>query len=594
MSSRPAAHARIHRHGIGALAAIALLAACSAPDESDPGPATGIAEQALGSTCITLRRGTAGSVADTYVGAESPGSSYGALVVASSGLSSGFTSQALFRWDLSILPPGAVIQSATVALSQTNNGPASPRVHLVTAPWSEATVTWSSFAGAFDPSVIAVLSNASPTLSFDVTAVAKGWRQGTIQNHGLLVEQAAPTLTRYKTSEWSVLTQRPQLTVCYGLACAPGTADCDGDIKNGCETSLTTLTSCGACGVACALPNATASCVTGSCVLQACDAGTFDCDGDPANGCEPSPCGDGGHCAAGSDCASGTCQAGICVPPAIPVCDPAVVAPINALVGQANTAASVGDAPTANARYEQAIGLASCHTDALFVAGEAAARGYVNAANDAYAKALSLSGGQIAIDLDIAGHAAARGYVGAANNAYAAATAASSTMDDTLSVAAHAAARGYVDATNSAYAKAMVQASGQLAAYLDIAAHAAARGYVTAADNAYAAATAVSVTINDLLSVAAHAAARGYVTSTNNAYAAATAAGATVVDLIAVAEHAAARGYPAATNNAYAKATALCSCAGQASAVAASAAAHGYPQAANDAAAKAATLPPCP
>ena len=44
--------------------------------------------------------------------------------------------------------------------------------------------------------------------------------------------------------------------------CAAGFADCDGNLNNGCETSVGT--NCGGCGVVCGFPNAAASCATGS------------------------------------------------------------------------------------------------------------------------------------------------------------------------------------------------------------------------------------------------------------------------------------------------------------------------------------------
>ncbi len=46
------------------------------------------------------------------------------------------------------------------------------------------------------------------------------------------------------------------------IACAPGTADCDGRLSTGCETNATTTTNCGACGVACAAGQV---CATGTC-----------------------------------------------------------------------------------------------------------------------------------------------------------------------------------------------------------------------------------------------------------------------------------------------------------------------------------------
>ncbi|MEZ4391174.1 MAG: hypothetical protein R3A48_08770, partial [Polyangiales bacterium] len=69
--------------------------------------------------------------------------------------------------------------------------------------------------------------------------------------------------------------------------CNPGLGDCDGDLMNGCETSLqTSLANCGACGRVCQVPGGLAQCVQGTCQRSACSSGFADCDGDTANGCE--------------------------------------------------------------------------------------------------------------------------------------------------------------------------------------------------------------------------------------------------------------------------------------------------------------------
>jgi hypothetical protein len=107
------------------------------------------------------------------------------------------------------------------------------------------------------------------------------------------------------------------------ITCARGFGDCDGNAANGCETSTdTSVTSCGACGRACSLANATASCSVGRCAVARCNAGFGDCDGDPANGCEtnlattPSSCGVCGRvCAlanATATCAMGSCAVARC------------------------------------------------------------------------------------------------------------------------------------------------------------------------------------------------------------------------------------------------------------------------------------------
>jgi len=53
------------------------------------------------------------------------------------------------------------------------------------------------------------------------------------------------------------------------LACEAGYADCDGNIENGCETSLNDINSCGACGNKCDTTNTvSAACVAGKCELN--------------------------------------------------------------------------------------------------------------------------------------------------------------------------------------------------------------------------------------------------------------------------------------------------------------------------------------
>jgi hypothetical protein len=84
--------------------------------------------------------------------------------------------------------------------------------------------------------------------------------------------------------------------VCACTTCNPGTGNCDGNSANGCETLLTSLTDCGACGVPCSRANATPTCATGSCEIVSCNTGYGDCDALDPNGCETNTQTNLSHC----------------------------------------------------------------------------------------------------------------------------------------------------------------------------------------------------------------------------------------------------------------------------------------------------------
>ncbi len=73
---------------------------------------------------------------------------------------------------------------------------------------------------------------------------------------------------------------------CHIGSCHAGFDDCDGIDSNGCETPLNSLSDCGSCGSPCSRANATPSCTGGVCLIDSCNAGFDNCDGNDGNGCE--------------------------------------------------------------------------------------------------------------------------------------------------------------------------------------------------------------------------------------------------------------------------------------------------------------------
>jgi hypothetical protein len=292
------------------LVSILLLSAMPAGCAGDPPgsadgerdlPATGEAPAALGGTCVTVRRGQAGDVADAFLSGDSPGWAAGGEASMYTGLSGGGNeNRGLVRFDLSLLPPGATVTSATGSLHvgwTATDGLI--EAHRVLSPWDEATVRESTFGQAenFDPAIADTFSTGSGgPKTFDLTALAAGWVDGTIPNHGIVLTEALVAGHLIWTSEAGAVANRPGLLICYET-CEP---DCGPDLCAG--VTCTAEDACHNVGV--------------------CDPATGLCTSpDAANG---TPCDDGDACTQ-----TDTCQAGACAganPVACAASDPCHVA----------------------------------------------------------------------------------------------------------------------------------------------------------------------------------------------------------------------------------------------------------------------------
>jgi len=102
------------------------------------------------------------------------------------------------------------------------------------------------------------------------------------------------------------------------VVCAAGTGNCDGDAANGCEVDLQRDPShCGMCESSCSTPDC--ACVDGA-FVTVCRPARADCDGDARNGCEVDTASDLAHCggcdrlchADGHDALDARCNQGRC------------------------------------------------------------------------------------------------------------------------------------------------------------------------------------------------------------------------------------------------------------------------------------------
>ncbi|MCA9518563.1 MAG: DNRLRE domain-containing protein [Myxococcales bacterium] len=189
-------------------------------------------------TCVTLGRDGAD---DALLRADAPTRSYGASQSLTVSAGASGVRNALLRFDLAPIPPGATVVSAELTLTPLLYAGAAS-VHAALAPWSEATVTWASFAAsgaplgagpagpwlpAVEATVPAVAAGAPATVS--VRGLVQSWVDGSIPNDGVLLTHAGSDgdVVVYASSEAASAAQRPRLEVCYAACRLDDCGGCD-------------------------------------------------------------------------------------------------------------------------------------------------------------------------------------------------------------------------------------------------------------------------------------------------------------------------------------------------------------------------------
>lgn len=209
--------------------ALCLLAACGAdsdgwPPETTDEPVTASAQELQ--ACATLY-----PTDDTYISSAAPGSNYDSDIRLLVGQGPSSSRQALLRFDV---PTGVNVVSATLNLREAEaNATSAGTVHAVTASWDEATVTYSSFGGAYVAAPAGSFTNSSTDaeLFIDVTTLAQDWSNGVYANHGLLL---AGTSGQTRVGSMANVPQRrPTMTVCYDQPTAPKTVFTTSSLYNG-------------------------------------------------------------------------------------------------------------------------------------------------------------------------------------------------------------------------------------------------------------------------------------------------------------------------------------------------------------------------
>lgn len=116
--------------------------------------------------------------------------------------------KALFRFDLSFIPPGSIITEAEFGVIATGTGAVQAR--RITAPWIESQVTYRSFNNAHS-SIAEASYEMNPDwgdtqyAGFNITNLVRSWYDGTTPNHGVaLVKEDQPlSIETSESSDWA-------------------------------------------------------------------------------------------------------------------------------------------------------------------------------------------------------------------------------------------------------------------------------------------------------------------------------------------------------------------------------------------------------
>ncbi|RKX28319.1 MAG: hypothetical protein DRP47_04575 [Candidatus Zixiibacteriota bacterium] len=114
------------------------------------------------------------------------------------------------------IPSGSTLESATLYMNILASNNNTVNVHRITSSWDEMGVTYNSFGGAYDPTVIgSFVANGLGERSVDVTSLVQAWMDGTYENYGFLLEQGQTEFTTFSSSEVPTIDNRPKLEICY-------------------------------------------------------------------------------------------------------------------------------------------------------------------------------------------------------------------------------------------------------------------------------------------------------------------------------------------------------------------------------------------
>jgi large repetitive protein len=183
---------------------------------------------------------------DATIKSSNTGVNYGNCNLLQTDGGSGNIDRSLLKFDLSGIPSGAIITSASLSLVKTSGVGASVDIRRITSAWNEGSggcggsnsavswnqritgTNWTTSGGDFNGTVEATTTVGSnnTTYTWNVLSLVQNWTNGTNANHGLMVKNTSETsgaLNVFASSENTTVANRPKLTVTYTVLNITGT-----------------------------------------------------------------------------------------------------------------------------------------------------------------------------------------------------------------------------------------------------------------------------------------------------------------------------------------------------------------------------------
>jgi len=198
--------------------------------------ATPTATLPAGDETVTLQQGVGGYTGadDSYISLWYPINNYGGF--SRMYVHAGDFVSTLLRFELSGVPAGATVSSATLSLyaaSSTSSEPMTATAYALVRPWEEMDASWRVAQGSSYWGVSGVndtlrdreavgagdvtLSAAGQWVEIDLTALVQRWADDPSTNYGIVIKGSGSSGVEYRfhSSEYSVSGLRPRLSVAY-------------------------------------------------------------------------------------------------------------------------------------------------------------------------------------------------------------------------------------------------------------------------------------------------------------------------------------------------------------------------------------------